>query len=196
MYNKVVILYELFYRKLYSQESYEYIPSKSAEKQIRNFIKLLDKNYTIESIGDNFLVTYFIFQFAYWSELDISAYNKNIVISYIIGPKAFNRWYSRDTEFDYCINSIKVKKAKVTRGEAINVIKDSNYIRRDNLRHEEFEKTRFIGTSRQLVNCIENTTLYNPRSVACLSCKEKTTCKEVLEERFPQIFYHRFKRKK
>ncbi len=195
MQKKVWALYELFYQKLYNQELYIYSPSESAYKQTDNFLKLLDKQYTLESIGNDFLVTYFIFQFAYWSELDISAYNKNIVISYIIGPKAFQRWLDRDTEFDYTINLFQVKKTKVTRGEALNLIKEVNEERHDVLKHEEQEKTRFVNTDRQLTNCIENTTLYNPKSIHCITCKEKVTCKELLEDRFPQIFYHRFKRK-
>jgi hypothetical protein len=196
MYNKVRALYELFYRGLYNQRSYIYTPSESAEKNIHNFIKLLDKKYTLESIGDNFLATYFIFQFAYWSELDLTAYNKNIVISYIIGPKAFKRWVERDIEYDYTIDLIQVKKTNVTRGEAIRLISEVNEIRQDTLKHEEREKIRFVKTDRQFTHCIENTTLYNPRSLHCLICKDKADCILLLEKRFPQIFFHRFNKNK
>lgn len=195
MQKKVWALYELFYRKLYNQELYIYSPSESAYRQTDNFLKLLDKKYTLESIGDNFLVTYFIFQFAYWSELDISAYTKNIVISYIIGPKAFQRWTGRDPEFDYTIDLFQAKKTKVTKREALSLITGVSEQRQDKLKHEDRERSRFANTDRQLNHCIENTTLFNPRSKHCLACKEKITCKEILEERFPQIFYYRFKRK-
>lgn len=196
MYKKIVALYELFYKKLYNQENYIYTPSQTAEKQILNFIKLLDKKYTLESIGNNFLVTYFIFQFAYWSELEIDAYNKTIVVSYIVGPKAFQRWLDRDVEYDFTIDSTLIQKTNVTKGEALKLIEEEGEERNDDKwRHEEIERKRFEGTDRQLTNCIENTTLYHPKSLTCIMCKEKATCKALLEERFPQIYFHRFKKK-
>jgi len=195
MKNKIIALYELFYRRLYNNESYIYSASESAHKQIDKFLLTLDKKYTLESIGDQFIVTYFTFQFAYWSELDISAYSGRVVMAYIIGPKAFKRWLDRNTDFDYTFTSTLIEKTKVPRGEALNLIKEVREERHDLLKHEELEKARFTNTERQLTHCLENTTLYSSRSVHCLSCKEKTTCKDILEKRYPQIFHHRFKRK-
>ena len=194
MYKKIVTLYELFYRGLYKQEGYIYSPSESAHKQIENFIKLLDKAYTIESIGNDFLITYFTFQFAYWSELNIDSYNKSVVISYIIGPKAFQRWRDRDAEYDFTIFTTLIKKTGLTKGEVLKAIEVFSDVRSDNLKHEEAEKKRFEGTDRQFLHCIENTTLIHPRSLCCIVCKDKADCKKLLEERFPQIYYHRFKK--
>lgn len=196
MYRKIVTLYEFFYRKFYKQEFYKFSPSESAHKQIESFIDLLDKKYHIESVGNNLITTYFIFQFDYWSKLDITAYNKQINLSYIIGPKAFKRWLDRDRDFDWTIESVEIGKLTITRGEIIKNIIDINETRIDDLKHEEIEKQRFVNTDRQLVHCIENTTLYNPKSKSCLFCKEKAACKILLEERYPQIYHHRLSKNK
>lgn len=195
MREKIKILYELFYRKVNNQPNYIYCPSERAENQIDKFLGILDKNYKLESIGDQFLVTYFIFQFAYWSELNIESYEKKIMLTYIIGPKAFNRWKTRDTEYDYTINLFQVKKARITRAEALKSIESRNKKREDKLAYEDIERGRFKNTDRQFLHCIENTTLIHPRSIHCIVCKDKVDCKKLLEDRFPQIYHHRFKNK-
>lgn len=194
MINKVRTLYELFYRKIYNQPDYVYYPSEAAEKQMKKFLEMLDLRYKLECIGDQFLVTYFIFQFAYWAELNIESYNNKIMLTYIIGPKAFQRWLMRDMDYDYTIKLFQIKKTQVTTSEALEAIAEYSDERVDKLKHEEIERGRFKGTDRQFLHCIENTTLMQPKSVHCMTCPDRNDCKKLLEERFPQIYYHRFKK--
>jgi len=193
MYQNIKTLYEFFYRKIYNQKLYTFCPSESAEKQIKNFINLLHKRYNIESLGDQFIVNYFIFQFKYWIQLDIQAFNKQINLSYIIGPKAFQRYIDRDVEFDWTLTSVVFKKTEILKSQLLRVIEITSD-RKDELRYEELEKQRFQKSDRQFLHCIENTTLYTPKSKHCLTCTEKIECKNLLEEKYPQIFYHRFKK--
>lgn len=196
MFEKIGTLYEFFYRNIYKQPHYVFQPSEASEKHIKSFIKLLDDRYKIETIGDNFITKYFIFQFDYWINLDLQAFNKTINLTYIIGKKAFTRWVERDRDFDYTINKVEInKKLIIKQSDLLSIIDKKEIVGEGISRSEEIEKSRFQGTKRQLLHCIENTTLRNPKSKICIMCSEKRACKQVLEERFPQVFYHRFIKK-
>ena len=99
-------LYQVFYRKLYGNEKYLFIPSVKQQKLIENFIITIDKKYHLESVGLNFLISYFIFQFSYNSKLKVvekAHWSNRIQLSWIIGDKAFKRWLDRDTKFDWIL---------------------------------------------------------------------------------------------
>ena len=193
MFEKIGTLYEFFYRRIYKQPYYIFQPSEASEKHINSFINLLDKRYKIETIGDNFITKYFIFQFDYWVNLDLTSYNKTINLPYIIGKKAFDRWVKRNRDFDYTIDKVDInKKLTIRQSDLLSIITKEGVIKEGISRGEEIEKNRFQGTKRQLLHCIENTTLYNSKSKVCITCSEKRDCKKILEKRFPQVFHHRF----
>lgn len=189
-YSMVHFLYELFYKKFYTNKNYKFIPTEDALKKIEKFIILLDKQYKLETISLNFLISYFIFQFNYWSDLKIKSFNERISLSFIIGSKAFERWISRDQNFDWTLYTFKFTEKY---GISISYIKDffsEQEISQLN-KAEEIEKKRFSNTERGLLNCIERTTLFNHKSQICLLCKDKCDCKKLLKDNYYQIFIQR-----
>ena len=53
---------------------------------------------------------------------------------------------------------------------------------------EEFEKNRFKNTELGLVNCLNFTTLWHPKSSACNSCLYNNDCKEELKKKFVKLY--------
>lgn len=186
----IYYLYQLFYRRFYGNEKYIFNPSQNMQSHISKFIELIDKKYQLDSIGLNFLITYFIFQFEYWSKLDIKErtdWSDRIQLNWIIGEKAFDRWIKRDSAFDYQLYiSDFCLKYKIRRSEIKDFFKeeDDTFLNKA----EEIEKARFHNEEKGLVNCLTSTTLFYHRSPLCVSCKEKIDCKKLLKVNYEQIY--------
>lgn len=187
-------LYQHFYRKLYGNQKYKFDPSPAMEKQMIDFINLLDKKYKIQRIGIHFLINYFIYFFDFWTKakrVELKHYSNRIQLNFIIGKKAFNeRWLTRDQRFDYKIlTSDFVKKYKIEINEITMFWKEGNS---DPLnKSEELKKKRFYNTFIGFVYCIEATTLYNHKSSLCLTCKFKDDCIKILEKKFNKLYIER-----
>lgn len=185
-------LYQLFYRKVYGNEKYIFNPSEKAQDQIKKFIELLDERYKLERIGINFLISYFVFQFDYWTKCEIKEktnWSDKIQLSYIIGGKAFIRYDTRDVKFDWTISqSDFLKEYNVSTESIKNFFKESD----DSLNKvEEREKEKYFNTERHFLHCIETTTLYNHRSSWCTVCKNKVDCKVMLKSNYENIYASR-----
>jgi hypothetical protein len=183
----------LFYRKVYGNEKYIFNPSEKAQCQIKKFIELIDERYKLETVGINFLISYFVFQFDYWTKCEIKEktnWSDKIQLSYIIGGKAFVRYDTRDVKFDWTISqSDFLKKYNVS----TQSIKDF-FIQYDETslnQVEENNKKKFYNTERHFLNCIENTSLYNHRSQLCIVCKNKVDCKVMLKSNYENIYVAR-----
>ena len=177
--------YKVFYIKLSGQELFEFNPSDREKKSLTNFIILLDKKYGIESVSTNIIFDYFTFQLDYWANLD-SRFGKKIPLNWYIGKKAFNRflnrtekdlWHAKRTLKKYNININQVQEKKIKDFKALKIRV-----------YEETEKKRFFNTDRGFLNCIESTTLFNHRSLECISCKNKIECKKILKENFTKLY--------
>ena len=180
----IVDTYQVFLRKLWGKPSFVYEPNDRDEACIQSFIKLLDKEYGLESIGRTLVYDYFCFQLDYWKNMD-TRFGKRIPITWFIGKKAFERWknnpeedlwhaYQTADEFGIDIGQIHV--AGPVHMDVLE-LKEA----------EENEKNRFSDPIDQLTHCLETTTLYNHRSKHCIGCKEKGNCKKLLKDNFYSI---------
>ena len=180
--------YEYFYQKIYIKPKYIFNPSKTGMKMIENFIKLLDKEFNIKLIGEDFLWSYFIYQFNYWRNAELKSFFGKMQISYIIGQKAFLR-YKEDkhnlmwvTEKSEIIERYILRKKDLINNEE-KIIYQARY--------EESIKKMHLNTDKGFYFCIENTTLYHPKHKSCMFCKFKNDCKKVLKEKFPKLYEQR-----
>lgn len=189
-YSVVHYLYELFYKKKYGNEKYLFKPTSAYLKLIDKFLSKLDKKYNIDSIGVNFLLNYFIFQFEYWDNLTISTFSERINLQMILGDKALDRFYNRNSNFDY---KFYESKFIIKNDISLSKIKDHFKEQENNLtiKFEEKEKKRFHGTDRGFLNCIEKTTLFNHFSSLCVVCKFKVDCKILLNNNYKNIYIQR-----
>lgn len=189
-YSMIHYLYELFYRKVYGNDKYIFKPTFKAENHISLFLNLLNSRYKLETIGINFLTTYFVFQFDYWTKLEIKTFSERIHLQFIIGGKAFDRWLTRNVIFDWTIyQSAFLKTYNISTSEIKDFFKEENFSILN--KAEELEKSRFYNTDRGFLNCITNTSLFYHRSPLCATCNNKIDCKKLLKENYLQIFVAR-----
>lgn len=182
----IVDLYELFYKKFTGKKRFKLdLKRKNQEKTIDNFINKLDQNYSIASIGIDFLVRYFLFQFYYWKGKDIK---RNIQIEWIIGKKALERFKVNgfNEKFEYFINKENTIDFSPVYHKFAQQYYQPNF--NEESKKERAEKLRFFNTQDGLANCLENTSLYNPDSDICIECKFKEDCKELLRENYYKLY--------
>lgn len=180
--------YQEFIRKLSNNPTFVYKADSKEESCINTFLKILKKEYGLESIGSAFIYNYFCFQLNYWKDMD-TRFGKKIPISWFIGKKAFERWlvnpeqdlwhaHQTADELGLYIDSIDTVNTTIVGISEITV-------------SEEKEKERFYNTKRGFLNCIESTTLYNHNSNFCISCKFKKECMDLLRDNFYRIYLKR-----
>lgn len=177
--------YNYFYKQLY-QSTNTFTPRN--EKLCESFLALLEKKYgTLESLGEEFLWNYFVFQFSYWSELEIQSFNKRINLAFIIGEKAFKRYLERNVEFDWQMieNERKYSRSAFNLTVRLREKIESNYD------CDEVYRQMDYNGEKGLSNCITYTSLYNPSSQTCQSCIYKESCIETQMEIYPKIYRNR-----
>ena len=177
-------IYEVFYRKLGDKPKFRFIPSDNEVKTIENFVDMIMDKYGLEGIGSDYIYNYFVFQLDYWAGLD-TMFGQKIPVSWMIGKKAFSRWIDR-REQDLWHAHQTASSYKLHRG----LIKDKKvqYSPLDIIESEENERKRFYNEAEGLINCNDNTTLFNHMSKYCSSCNWKSDCKKLLKNEHPKIY--------
>lgn len=198
----IIQVYEYFYQKKYNSPKYKFVPSEKASKRIIEFISLIDTAYDINTLGKTFLVNYFIFQFNRTKDQVFNRFASRdkggaikvggrIQIYDIIGKQAFKYWVDRNVQFDFVLyNSDFCKENNIVISEINDLLLQKKGKERI-LQSEEIEKSRFVNTYRGFLNCIERTSLFDHRSVHCITCRFKQDCKKLLEQNYPHIYQER-----
>jgi len=183
----IINVYQVFVRKLCKDASFIYKGELRDNACITNFIKLIDKAYGIESLGEVFIYDYFSFQLNYWVNLD-TRFGKKIPITWFVGKKAFLRWKDNPN-----IDLYHAHKTSDLFGIDISAFNKSkkNIDALETKPYEEKEKIRFGHKESQFLHCIETTTLFNHRSTYCVLCENKISCKELLKVNFYRIYIKR-----
>src|SRR5690606_14484295 len=88
----VVRFYEYFYKKKFNSPKYKFKPSDRVEKIINTFLTLIHKYYNSNLVGEDFLWSYFIYQFNYWRNAELTTVYGKFRIELIIGRKALQRY--------------------------------------------------------------------------------------------------------
>jgi hypothetical protein len=185
-YKQVVLSYQYFYSKKYGNKDYIFIPSEKAAKQINQFLKTTEDEHRKTVLGINFLWNYFVFQFNYWSNIEIEErdFTNRIVISYIVGSKAWERYKDRNQEYDWTIYNSQLD---INKGEYTRLVNPQEVQELD----QKSIKKRHFNTERGFNNCLVFTTLYNHRDLICLNCIYKADCKKILSKTYPKIYAKR-----
>src|SRR5437868_6371279 len=109
--NTIEQFFNYFYQHRY-RVSRKLIKSKTTQKHCDSFLKIIDKKYTLESVGTQFLWEYFLFQFNYWHDLTFeNSFSGDVQLAWVIGKKAFQRWDERNREYDWQIDTYPIVKA-------------------------------------------------------------------------------------
>ena len=182
----IIDLYELFYKEFTGNKSFRLdLNRNKQEVKIDNFIKNIGKYYNINSIGIDFLVRYFLFQFYYWKDKNT---NRKIQIEWVIGKKALERFLRNgfNEKFEFFIH----KENDIDFSEIYHKFAVTKYQPdfNEESERERMEKKRFFNTEAGLVNCLENTSLYNPKSDICNQCNFVGDCKELLKQNYYKLY--------
>lgn len=186
-YKVVSQLFDHFYNKIYRTQFHLDLEINNHRKVIDSFIKLLKKEYDLSSIGNNYLIEFFSFSFSYWSTKKTK---RKITLNWIIGKKTFKRWLERKEGTDHYTSKF-IKEYDIDVDRLRQELQAKPHLDQQQLStSEEVEKLRFQGDAR-LYNCLQTTTLYNHRSINCLSCCNKTVCKTLLKNTRPNLYIQR-----
>ncbi len=184
VHEQVKRLYDYFYNKTYRSHFDLNLGNDLNRKMIDNFAKAVGAQLNLPNVGVNHLIDYFCYQFKYWGD---KTTQREVSLNWIIGPKAFKRWKSRNKdviyyvrkfvlEHDIDIDSLKRELSPEPPETTLNTA-------------EELEKVRF--TEGRLFHCLETTTLYHHRSATCLTCLERNLCKRMLKQKNLPLFTKR-----
>lgn len=177
-------LYQIFYRKLGNVPGFRFTPSSKEMLLMLNFISLINQRYGILGIGKDYMYNYFVFQLDYWAGLD-TRFGQKIPLSWIIGKKAFDRWHDR-IEHDLWHAHQTAGKYKIHKGLIRE--KSRQYDPLEIIESEEIERQRFLNHPEGLINCNDNTSLFNHKSNSCSSCIWKSECMRILKKELPKVY--------
>ena len=179
----VKILFDYFISKIYrTPNTLQLTPVN--KKAIDNFVKRLSKTYPIDSIGFNYLLLYFSWNFNYWNERKTK---RNPVIGWIVGPASFKRFVNRNTDGDFYIGHHLLREFSISLDDLHARLIDNDVELSDSIHPiEEKEKIR-VDESARLYNCLMHTTLYNRRSTICMVCRHRKPCNSLMYSKFPQL---------
>lgn len=176
----IVKLYNFFYNKIYRAHSN--ITYASHKEQVDSFLNMLGEHYDFSSLGPNWFISYFCWTFAIRESQNTS---RDISLNWIIGNKMLTRWLEKPEEFSWQYRDFVVKYS-IDLDRLRNDLFESGVILRKLDPAEEREKSR-LGGEGQLYNCLLHTTLYNHRSIICLTCENKILCKKLLAQKYPRL---------
>jgi len=180
-------LYNYFYNKIYRTSFKLDLSINNQKKIVDNFVNLIAKQLQLPDVPVNYLIEYFCYSFHYHSTKETK---RRISLNWIIGKKTFARWLERKDGVEYYTD-----KWILEHGLDLDRLRQELFEQETEDRaldvSEEIEKLRFDDLDARLFNCVKNTTMYNHRSLNCLSCKNKIVCKSMLKSLSPQLYRKR-----
>jgi len=186
--DQVIGAYEIFYSRVNNFRNYIFHPTPRQRKIIGNFVKVLESEYAKGSVGSDYMFKFFAFQFNYWHDKNTRFGAGKIMLEWVIGKTAVQRWKDRHEKAVY--HSLRNMALMYGVNPAIDEdLSETNYLRISP--GEEQEKNRQYSTDGGLLLCLLGTTLYNHRSKLCIGCKNKVNCRELLKANYPGIYIGR-----
>lgn len=211
---EIFFIYVKMRRHLGTNKRYTLIYTSKEQTLLENFLKILEDNYELNSLGGDFFLDYFLFHFCFWSDVKKGKSNKTSrsgiwdtsipMLNWIVGKKGFERWKNKKDNWKFWVrkNGITIPNdllfakntlESLTKKINVKMANDKVYV---NFKPEHFEllndfeeqdKELFHNTEFGLVNCSQNTSLYNRKSSWCVKCRSAKKCKLMLRELYPEI---------
>lgn len=204
-----IIIYEEFYRQITLDQSYV-LPIKN-----RKLLRLaLDKHVDwikehfatdqlkdgLLRVGYEWLVEYFKFQFDYWiwridNGKEYYQYGyKSIKFNWVVGQEARKKFLKQEDTIYKHKHTRSINKAEVTMLHKLKEYSPENLkALKEVFLHDKStsERERFYNTNEGLINCLAQTTLYNPDLGICLRCNNRMLCRDLLKENYPKLYKNR-----
>lgn len=184
--------YSYFFKKKYRDHQYQFKQSKTTLSVCNSFLELVDKEYSLHSVGDTFLWDYFLFQFQYWHDLTLeNKFTDKVVISFIVGKKAFDRWKKRNREYDWQIETYPIVNLYGVQKKELFTVHEQ--VKKVNKGFDSSKRIRkeYLNTESGFAMCVQFTTLFDPTDMSCIRCKNRSECKELLRVNYPRLHKER-----
>lgn len=187
-YEKVIsLLFDYFYNKIYKTNFRLDLSFNNQQKIVSNFVDLLARQYSLDSLNVNFFITYMAWAFSQYSDKELK---RRISLNWIIGKKLLQRWLEKKDSWDYYTSNflreydinIDTLRSSLVEEEQENEV---DYLKIHN--SEEIIKSQLPDTEARIYNCLNGTTLYNHRSLNCVICHQRGGCKQLLKKIYPEI---------
>jgi len=193
--NTVELFYQYFYSHKYKGSKYKFKRSKATKSVCENFLKLVDKHYNLQTVGEQFLWDYFIFQFQYWHDAALeNPYSKETLIAWVVGKKAFERWAGRDQSFNWTSDkAIIINLYAVQKKDLFTVHEHEQIVNVNRFDSSARIRRQFLNSDSGFAMCIEFTTLFDPADKSCKKCNNSTECTAILKANFPLLYNKRLK---
>ena len=189
----IVQMYEYFFRRRYKSYKYQFDIKKN-KVLIEEFLERIHKAYDIHSVGYDWLFNYIAFQYSifdHFEKKERKNVSDKILPSSILGKKGWERWQSRNTEFDFQIlNSSFPQKYNISKQAILSKLEPQD---ENDFDPDKAMRSRYLNTEKGFAVCIEYTTLYNPKDTSCILCNNKSTCMQLLKANLPQLYTQRIK---
>jgi len=186
----IITIYQYISRKVDNRPDWQFTPTAKQEVMFTNYVQLLEKEYGMRSIGRRFVMEYFAYQYLRWFEKDDTRFGSTVMISWLIGKKAFERWMVRSDGWLFRARQ-KILGPYAIALESIFPLSGTRYDAAALFSHEELIKERFRGSVDRIGHCVESTTLFNRRSKWCITCSDKKSCKDLLRAMYPSLYLQR-----
>lgn len=186
----IIDAYQYISRRVDNRPTWKFEPTDRQDAMLDTFIRLLDKEYGLRSIGKKFITNYLAYQYLRWFEKDDTRFGKTVMLSWLIGEKAFERWKTKSEGWSHVVR-VKILIPYDIDADTIFIPDTKKFDCNDLLDHEESIKERFRKDENLLGHCAMNTTLYNRRSKWCVVCRHKRVCKDTLKQMYPSIYIQR-----
>ena len=159
-------IYENIYSKTYNWVDFEINETERNIKVLENFCDILDKEIGIESVGENFIFDYTVFQFRYYEDKKTA---RDVQLNWIYGQKAWCRWKNKNEHWNY-FNSLYCQNKAISKPEyKVNI---------DEEIYNDRERNRYYGTNLGQYYCQKMALNSNRKSKLCRFCKFKKECYE------------------
>lgn len=176
---------DLFVQLLQQVTGRERILYKSTDADTaawNNFVAVFGDN-----IGEEFIRKFVEYGMQSWFNPSVCKdHSHSIRFTWIVGGAAIKRWNALNAETrTWCVrkslktdNKINTLTHKSQLPELLIKVRPV----------EETFKAEYHNTSRGLLWCIANTSLFFHRSGLCTTCKFKDECKAILKQEYPRVY--------
>lgn len=169
MIEKIKLLYEHLYQISTGNPNFEFKPKERESKIIENFAARLTPSH-----GEDWLFTYFCFQFGKYANLKTRFGKGQVRVGWVLGPKAYDKYQSASDEEKYWGSNFRDRFN--IRNPLLEGV--SSEIKREVKDYKDRERNRFKSQiERQFLHCME-LELFDEKNVICKFCKNKKECYE------------------
>lgn len=184
---QVIETYQYVSRKIDDRPLWHFKPTDRQLSMLQSFVNRIHKEYGPHSVGVRFLTDYLCYQYLRWFEKHDTRFGKTVMLNWLIGPKAIERWIAKSEGWSYIVRQKITTPYKIVAENSLFDVNKST----DLHQYEEDIKERFRNDKNRIGHCVQNTTLFNRKSKWCITCNDRKECKSLLQKTYPSLYIQR-----